>query len=179
VDARDAATVTQIWRERGKAVGPSARLTILRLEAALAPALPPGAARVADYADEQLLHTWFALFRERHPEDRSHLGFVVDEPLRAGAIVLWEVEGHPVAMASRTPVTAGMTRMGLAFQPGDGTVHADAAFLSGCLDASRSAEHVLVLSGDPRSTVAYRALGFVPVAERVVLGPQTSRSSDR
>jgi hypothetical protein len=177
VDARDAAAVTQAWRDQGKALGPSARLTLLRLDALRAPALPPGASRMADAGDAQLLRTWFALFQERHPEDRNHVGFVVDEPLRAGAVVVWEVEGRPVAMASRTPVVAGMTRMGLAFQPGEGTVYADAAFLSGCLEASRTAGQVLVLSGSPGSTAAYRALGFVPVAERVVLRLQGTPGS--
>lgn len=177
VDARDATAVTQAWHEQGKALGPSARLTILRLDTILAPALPLGASRLADDTDEQLMRTWFALFQERHPEDRSHVEFVVDEPLREGRIVVWEVEGRPVAMASRTPVVAGMTRMGLAFQPGEGTVYADAAFLSGCLEASRTAVHVLVLSGTPGSTAAYRSLGFVPVVERVVLRLQSAPAS--
>ena len=38
-----------------------------------------------------------------------------------------------VAMSSRTPEAAGMARMGLAFQPADGTTYADAALVAGIL----------------------------------------------
>ena len=172
VDTRDASAVMHAWQKQGRVLRPSAGLTLLRLDTLRPPAQPPGAPRVADEADVPVLRTWFALFQERHPEDRSHLEFVVDEPLRQRALVLWEVAGRPVAMASRTPVTAGMTRLGLAFQPAEGTVYADAAFVSGCLEASRTATHVLVLSATPGSTAAYLSLGFVPVGERVVLTSQ-------
>jgi hypothetical protein len=67
--------------------------------------------------------------------------------------------------------------MGLAFQAADGTVYADAAFVSGCLEASLTAVHVLVLSGTPRSTAAYRTLGFIPAVERVVLRLQNTSAS--
>ena len=62
-----------------------------------------------------------------------------------------------------------MTRMGLAFQPAEGSEHADAAFASGCAAAARKADHVLVLSGTPQSTATYRSLGFAPVLEREIL----------
>jgi hypothetical protein len=82
---------------------------------------------------------------------------------------VWEVHGRPLAMASRTPEVAGMTRMGLAFQPTEGTTYSDDAFVSACVEAARRADHVLVLSGTPRSTAAYRSLGFAPVLDRAVL----------
>ena len=59
--------------------------------------------------------------------------------------------------------------MGLAFQPTSGTTYADAAFAVGCLDASRRAEHVLVLSDNPGAISVHGSLGFAPVLERVVL----------
>ncbi len=173
VDARDADVVAGAWRKRRQILRPVARRTLLRLgdpgAAGAAAESATGTPRLADAGDLPLLRSWFEEFRERHPEDPSHVEFVIDHPLREGGIILWEVDGHPVAMASRTPQVAGMTRMGLAFQPPEGSEHSGAAFARGCVEAARRAEHVLVLSGSTSATSAYRSLGFSPVLERVVL----------
>jgi hypothetical protein len=115
------------------------------------------------------LRSWFRLFQERHPADVSHVEFVVDHPLGEGGITVWQVDSRPVAMASRTPEVAGMVRMGLAFQPTKGTTYANAAFDVGCVQAARTAEHVLVLSGTLEATAEYQSLGFACVHDRVVL----------
>jgi hypothetical protein len=169
VDARDVAAVTGAWRGQGRLLRPTARMTLLRLDGLRAAAFPPGTPRLADISDQPLLRSWFKRFHERVPHDPSRVEFVVDHPLAKGSIIVWELHGRPQAMASRTPEVAGMTRMGLAFQPTEGTRYSDAAFLSGCLEAAQTAEHVLVLSGDPGSTATYQSLGFVPVLDRVVL----------
>jgi hypothetical protein len=169
VQVRDVAAVTQAWRAQGQVLRPTMRMTLLRLDSLRAPALPMGTARVADASDLPLLRSWFKLFQKRHPDDPSRVEFVVDHPLGEGGIIVWEVHGRPLAMASRTPEVAGMTRMGLAFQPTQGTTYSDNAFVSACVEAARRADHVLVLSGTPRSTAAYRSLGFAPVLDRVVL----------
>lgn len=170
VQARDVAAVTAAWRAALRRVlRPSARMTLLGLHDLRAPTPPTGAPRVADTIDLPLLRSWFDLFRERHPDDPSHVEFVIDHPLQEGGVIVWEVHGCPVAVASRTPEVAGMVRMGLAFQPTEGTLYANAAFVVGCAEAARTAEHVLVLSGTPGSTAAYRLLGFEPVLDRVVL----------
>lgn len=169
VDARDAAAVTEAWRGQGRVLRPTARMTLLRLDGLRAAALPPGTPRLADTSDQPLLRSWFKRFQERFPHDPSHVEFVVDHPLAQGSIMVWELHGRVLAMASRTPEVAGMTRMGLPFQPTEGTRYSEAAFISGCVEAARSAEHVLVLSGDPGSTATYQSLGFVPVLDRVVL----------
>jgi hypothetical protein len=169
VRADDVPAVTAAWQAAGSALTPVARFTILRLGDLHCPAVPEGASRHATAADLPVLRNWFELFRRRHPEDPSHVAFVVDQPLAAGGIVVWEVGGRPVAMASRTPLVAGLVRMGLAFQPSEGRSYADAAFLAGCADAQRTAAHVLVISGDPDDTARYRSVGFEPAGERVVL----------
>jgi hypothetical protein len=169
VDARDADVVTAAWRARGRVLRPSARLALLRLDSLRTPALPEGTARVADAGDVPLLRSWFSLFRERHPGDPSQVEFVVDHPIEEGCVVVWEVEGRPVAMASRTPEVAGTTRVGLAFQPAPGTAYAEAAFVSGCAEASRTADHVLVLGGTASTIAGYRSYGFAHVRDRVVL----------
>lgn len=170
VPARDVAVVTAAWPAALRRVlRPSARITLLRVHDLRAQTAPTGAPRVADTSDLPLLRSWFGLFRERHPDDPSHVEFVIDHPLQEGGVIVWEVHGRPVAVASRTPEVAGMVRMGLAFQPTEGTLYANAAFVVGCAEAARTAEHVLVLSGTPGSTAAYRLLGLKPVLDRVVL----------
>ena len=169
VDGRDVEAVLAGWGERGVDGRAVARLPVLRLRARVARPRPPGAPRVAVEADRERLHDWFAQFRRRHPEDPSDREYVVDEPLAAGAIVLWEVDGVPVAMASRTPVVAGVTRLGLAFQPSPGHELADAAFAAACDRASADAQHVVALSGSAESTARLTAHGFEVAAERVLL----------
>lgn len=121
------------------------RLSLLELQSLRPQPRPTGAPRPAEASDLSLLRSWFALFRDRHPEDTSHVEFVVDHPFEDGGLIIWEVDGRPVGMASRTPAVAGMVRMGLAFQPTEGTTYAAA------------------------TTAAHRSRGFEPVLDRVVL----------
>ena len=173
VEAADVEAVTVAWRAKYGQVRPVTRLSLLELRGARPQPVPGGAPRTAEPGDLALLRSWFALFRDRHPEDPSHVEFVVDQPLHDRSVVIWDVDGRPVAMASRTPAVAGMVRMGLAFQPTGGTRYADAAFDAACLAAAANAAHVLVLSGTPETTAAHRARGFDPVLSRVVLEQAT------
>lgn len=172
IDARDAETVTKALAGAGHDVRRLAERQLLRLEGPVRPRpAPPGRARRADERDLPLLHHWFAQFRARHPEDTSDREFVVDRPLADGGITLREVDGDPVAMASRTPFVAGATRLGLAFQPAPGHEHADAAREAAATDAAASGRgEVLALSSSDEQTEALNALGFVPRARRLVLG---------
>ena len=169
VHAPDVPAVTAAWRAQQQVLRPTARITLLRLNDLPARALPEGAPRLATVGDLSLLRSWFQLFQERHPDDASSVEFVVDHPVEDGGVIFWEVEDRPVAMASRTSEVAGVVRMGLAFQPTTGTRYADAAFDVACVEAARTAAHVLVLSGTPKATAKHQALGFEPVLDRVVL----------
>lgn len=175
VAAEDADDVAAAWRAAHATTAHAtvphrlARLTFLRLAGLRARPVPDGVPRVADAPDLPLLRSWFDRFRERYPEDASSAEFVVDHPLADGAVVLWEVAGRPVAMSSRTAAAGGAVRMGLSFQPSDGTAYADAVFDAGCVEATRRGDQVLALGGGPGATEGYRARGFVPVLDRVVL----------
>jgi len=170
VQAADVETVTDAFAAQGRVLQPAASLTLLRLHAPVrARAIPDGRPRPAELRDLPVLRAWFKLFQQRHPSDRSHVAFVIDQPLDDGGVTVWERRGQPVAMASRTPQVAGMVRMGLAFQPSKGTAYAAAAFDAACADAARTAETVLVLSGTAEDTATYTSLGFVTVLDRVVL----------
>ncbi len=169
VPADDAEAVVAAFGAHGRRLRPTVRLTVLRLGHLRARGLPTGAPRRAGASDLPLLRSWFDLFRERRPEDASRVEYVLDQPLAEGAVLVWEVDGRPVAMASRTPVVAGTVRMGLAFQPSGDGAHAAAAFHAACREASATAEHVLALSGSADTGAELGALGFVPVGARVVL----------
>lgn len=170
VDAADVGAVIDAFAAQGRRLRPRSYLTLLRLGQTIrARPRPDGEHRLAEVGDLPVLRAWFEAFREQHPEDRSHAAFVLDQPLADRGVLVWEAGGRPVAIASRTPQVAGMVRLGLAFQPTDGTTYADAAFDAACAAAARVAETVLVLSGSPEDTETYEALGFELARERVVL----------
>jgi len=170
VEATEVEAVTDAFAAQGRVFQPAASMTLLRLHAPVrARAVPDGRPRLAERRDLPVLRAWFKLFQQRHPEDRSHVDFVIDQPLADEGVMVWEHRGQPAAMASRTPQVAGMVRMGLAFQPTKGTAYAAAAFDAACADAARAAETVLVLSGTQEDTATYTSLGFVTVLDRVVL----------
>jgi hypothetical protein len=170
VQASDVESVTAAFGDRGWELRPRARMTLSQLREPFRPRpIPDGRARPANVRDLPLLHKWFLLFQQRHPEDLSHVAFVIDQPLQDGGLMIWERQGEPVGMASRTPRMAGMVRMGLAFQPSGGGAYAAAAFDAACAAAARTTDTVLVLSGTPEETSTYTSMGFVPELERVVL----------
>lgn len=169
VEQQAAAAVTGALKAAGHTPAEVGGVTLLELGDLRPPPPPQGRPRRADGADAPLLRDWFRLFQGRFPTDPSAVEFVVDHPLEAGAVVVWEVDGRPVAMSSRTPETAGMTRMGLTFQPADGTTYADAALVAGCQEAMNDAVHVLAVSGDAEWTERYERLGFRIVCDRVLL----------
>jgi hypothetical protein len=170
VEGPDAEAVIDAFASQRRVLQPSADMTLLRLVPPVAArALPDGRPRPAELGDLPVLRAWFKLFQQRHPEDRSHVAFVIDQPVEDGGVTVWETRGRPVAMASRTPEVTGMVRMGLAFQPSEGTAYAAAAFDAACADAARAAQTVLVLSGTAEGTATYTSLGFVTVLHRSVL----------
>ena len=170
VDERNAAEVAAAWlRVHALVLRSGLPITVLRLVDLPAPPVSAGVPRVAGQDDLPLLRSWFSLFRERFPHDPSHVAFVIHQPLEAGSLILWEVNGSPVAMSSRTPHIAGMVRMGLTFQPTEGSTHAKAAFAAGCASAAREAEHVLVLTADSDARAECEALGFIEVSHRIAL----------
>lgn len=175
VDAREAEAALDAWAAAGRPLTVRARFAALRLMRPGPPGPPatvPGTARVAGGGDLELLTRWFDAFRAAQPDDPSDRSFVVDDPLAAGAIVLWEVDGEPVAMSSRTPVVGGMTRMGLTFSPTGDDELERTVLAAGCAAAAAAAPTVLALTPTEHGSVdRFSGLGFDVVGERVLLGP--------
>ncbi|WP_183098169.1 hypothetical protein [Nocardioides pelophilus] len=168
VDAVQAA-----WASVGTSLVPRHRLVVHRLDAFRPPAPAPGRPRVAEEPDEPLLDQWFDELMAANPGDPSDRAFVVTDPLADGRISLWEVDGEPVAMAGRTRVRAGMTRVGAVYAP-SGDARLEGAVLAAATAAAADvADDVLVLaaSGDREGVARLAALGYRSVRERIMLAP--------
>ncbi|MBU2666587.1 hypothetical protein KOI35_24060 [Actinoplanes bogorensis] len=138
IDARDLDRATATWPTLSELF----RVTICRPPSGEA----TGPARRAGPDDRDLLVAWFHDLMAAHPGDPSDLTYVVDFPLTYGGLTLTEVDGTPAAMAGRTPVIAGMTRVGAAYAPdGDTTSVLAAAYA----EAATVATDVLVLTTKP------------------------------
>ncbi|MEZ0580732.1 hypothetical protein [Nocardioides sp. MH1] len=167
--------VEEVWAREGVSLRPRQRLVIHRLGTFRAPAPTAGMSRTADRDDRALLHRWFDELMAAHPGDPSDREYVVDDPLDDGRIVLWEVEGVPVAMAGHTRPLHGMTRVG-AVHVSSGDPRVETAVLAAaCVKAAEVADQVLVLAGttDREGTARLAALGYRAVRERVLLAPVT------
>jgi hypothetical protein len=171
VDGRLVDSVLAAWRDAGIGLAPMSRITLHRLRQLNRPWLPNGRARTAVRSDRDLLVSWYEQLMAAHPDDPSDLTYVVDDPLDYDGIVLWEVDGEPVAMAGRSRMVARMVRLGAVYQPGHGRMYADAAFVAACDTAVQLADHVLlfVAADDDATNAAAQKLGFEPVLDRVML----------
>jgi len=105
-------------RHTGQAAKVHMRQRLYRLDDLQMPAaVPAGKARVADLPDHERVLDWFTAFHvETHvPGDVSPAQ--ITDRIGYGGIVLWEVDGTPVAMAGRTRVEAAMARIGPVYTP--------------------------------------------------------------
>lgn len=160
------------WEHRGTPLGPRHRLVVHRLGTFRPPPVE-GRSRIAEEADGPLLDSWYDALMAANPGDPSDRAYVVADPLADGRIVLWEIEGEPVAMAGRTRVITGMTRVGAVFAP-SGDPRVETAVLGAATSAAAQvADDVLVLAArSDRDGVARLAgLGYRAVRERVLLAP--------
>ena len=166
-----AADVVQAWAAAGARLVPARSFTVHALDGRPAAASCAGRPRIAEPADGPMLHRWFDALMAGLPGDPSERAYVVDDPLAAGGLVLWELDGGPVAMCSRSRVLADTVRMGACYAPGGEPAYAEAAFGAAAVEARRHARHVTVLAatGDEPEEARLAAAGFVPAATRVLL----------
>jgi len=175
VDGRLVESAVAAWGPAG--LSARSRIRLYRLGTFTPPAPAEGRARVATLEDRPLLVEWYDELMAAHPGDPSELAYVVDEPLSYGGMTLWEVGGKPTAMASRSRLVAGMTRVGAVYAPYD-VRHGAAAFAAACASAAEVAVDVVTFAGatDPDADADLRALGFDPVLDRVMLQPRVEVS---
>ena len=164
--------VVQARTAAGTRLAPSRSFTVHVLEGRPTAPSCAGRPRIAEPADEPMLHRWFDGLMAGLPGDPSDRAYVVDDPVAAGGLVLWEVDGEPVAMCSRSRVLADTVRMGACYAPGGEAAYVEAVFGAAAVEARRHARHVTVLSAtgeEQEEEARLAAAGFVPAATRVLL----------
>jgi GNAT superfamily N-acetyltransferase len=107
-----------------KAHGLSCRTTMVqgvyRLETLIPAPAHPGSARFATDADADLLRQWVYAFAVdcRLPQDERDAGVkAVPELIERGAIVLWCIDGEPVAMCGRAGTSPNIGRVSYVYTP--------------------------------------------------------------
>ncbi|WP_433374250.1 GNAT family N-acetyltransferase [Actinoplanes sp. CA-142083] len=151
------------------------RVRLYRLEDLAPPSPPAGRARVAGVADRDLLVRWTSAFHDEIGEVREDgYGPVVDDRLSYGGITLWEVDGAPVSMATRSRPDAGMVRVQQVYTPlshrGQGYGGAaTSAVTREALDLGASDVVLFTDLSNPTSNGLYQRLGYRPVLDRVVM----------
>jgi GNAT superfamily N-acetyltransferase len=151
------------------------RQRLFRLAELTPPPPPPGRARVATAADREPLIGWTGAFHREANEGRGPASAAqVDSRLAYGGLLVWEAGGELVAMAARTPVVSGMSRVAPVYTPpaqrGKGYGGAVTVATSQAARAAGAREVVLFTDlANPTSNALYRRLGFRPVSDRLVL----------
>jgi RimJ/RimL family protein N-acetyltransferase len=176
----NATAFAQAWTEvTGTTATTSFEETLYRLDELVPPAGIGGEPRLAGPEDAELLVEWLdAFFVEAfasasNPE--ASRAVLADIAAAGGRVVLWTVDGAPVAMARVHGCLLGMSRIGPVYTAPEhrgrgygGAVTAEAVRL-----AERMGARDVVLFADvanPVSNKIYRRLGFVPVAAHVQYG---------
>ncbi|MFC7649089.1 GNAT family N-acetyltransferase [Streptosporangium lutulentum] len=145
---------------------------LYRLDSPLPPSsLSGGASRTATKDDLELLVTW----SEEFQAEAGSVAPAVLTPLVAGRIglrelVLWEVDGRPVAFAGVSSPIGGMSRVGPVYTPPEHRGQGYGAAVSHAVTAKALAEgagEVLLFTDLANSTSnsIYQAIGYRPVAD--------------
>ncbi|MEU0497418.1 GNAT family N-acetyltransferase [Mycobacterium sp. NPDC006124] len=175
---RDTATAfSQAWvAATGVSAEQSFSETLYRLGDLVEPAGVVGEPRLAGDEDADLIASWFdAFFTEAFgaaSDPAAHRNVLGAVAAAGGRVVLWTVDGEPVAMARVHGVLLGMSRIGPVYTPPQrrGRGYGAAVTAEAVRHAWRRGARDVVLFADdanPVSNAIYRRLGFVPVGENV------------
>ncbi|MFC9127735.1 GNAT family N-acetyltransferase [Streptomyces sp. NPDC057099] len=176
-DRDTAAAFTEAWqRHTGATATLRQRQRLYRLGTLTVPdPAPPGGPRTAVETDRAHLIRWHQEFTEA-----MGMGTVRDDGewadarIEQGGITFWETpDGTPVAMAGRTPLTAGQIRVAPVYTPphlrGRGYAGAATAEISRTALASGAQEVLLFTDlANPTSNGLYQRIGYRAVADFAV-----------
>ncbi len=117
-----------------------------------------------------MLISWFGAFAAEVGVDFHNNAGAVDRRIADGTLHVWEAQGRPAAFAGRSPVIAGMSRIGPVFTPPElrGRGYASAATAAASAHAlALGAQEVLLYTdlANPTSNSIYRKLGYEPVED--------------
>jgi predicted GNAT family acetyltransferase len=135
--------------------------------------MPAGAARLATPTDADVAFEMNKGFGSDTGQLRAGAA-LIEKRLRAGRLVLWEVDGGPVSMAGITEVIGGVARIGTVYTPAP---HRNRGYGSAVTAAAtrfaheQGASSVILFTdlANPTSNSIYIKLGYRPVQDTVVL----------
>jgi GNAT superfamily N-acetyltransferase len=143
----------------------------------------PGSARLARPADRDLLLGWYHDAEREIRERPGDHGAAVDDRISYGGLTIWERDGSPVALAGRTRMVAGMTRIAPVYTPPEHRRHgygaaATAAVSRAAVDAG--AEEVVVFAdlANPGVNAIHRRIGYQPLDDYLVISFRSGRRGD-
>lgn len=164
------------WQRRTGAVptiGRRARL--YRLETLISPVEPPrGKPRPARPDDRPLIIRWVGEFHDEIGERAADLAAIADDRLAYDGVTLWEDDGEPVSMATRSRPSSAMIRVQLVYTPPElrGHGYAAGATFAATRTALATGVRDVVLYTDlanPTANRLYSRLGYQPVEDRTVV----------
>jgi predicted GNAT family acetyltransferase len=158
------------WAAAGRSWSQTRGLRLYRLDSVKSPVGVPGHARPARIDEVDLVVEWQAAFAAEL--DTESLGA---EGLRrrveaGGLIWLWEVDGTPVASASRTPLSGGVSRVGFVYTPPALRRRGYAAALVAAVSAATLADGAVACClytdlANPTSNKIYQEVGYYPLTD--------------
>lgn len=175
-DADVAEAFAAAWVARRPGRSELRRRERLHRLAALVPPDVPGRARAAGARDVALLVGWFGAFQREAGVHEIDAEPVVRERTAAGLLWVWEdPTGRVVSLAGRNPAAAGVARVGPVYTPPPERGHGYGAAVTAACTAdalARDAREVVLFTdlANATSNGVYRRIGYVPLADRVVLG---------
>jgi predicted GNAT family acetyltransferase len=167
---------TQAWLRRnpGTTAAVAMNQRLYRLGDLTAPTTP-GASKVADVSDRDLLIAWRTAFQhDVGAFVHGDTGRAIDNVLSYRGMTLWTVDGAPMSMASLTRAVAGMVRVGSVYTPPEhrrnGYAAAVVAAVSLAARGAGATEVVLFTDlANPTSNGVYQRIGFQPVSDSIVV----------
>jgi len=147
---------------------------LFRLDELVEPIGVPGSGRRADEGDRELVRVWFRAFMEEADAVERHAERAADRALDAGGCLLWLDDcAAPVSLAARRPVLAGSARIGPVYTPpqhrGRGYGSAVTVLATRSILDEGGVPVLFTDLANPTSNKIYRALGYRPVEERIIV----------
>ncbi len=172
----DAGKFSAAWTSvTGGSTSVGVRMRLFQL-AQLVPqsAPPPGAVRVADQSDFDLLVRWTGEFVAETGAGSEDAARTVADRLSYRGISVWQINGQPVAMASVTRHVAGVCRVSSVYTPPEQRKHGYGGAITAAVtqQAVTDGAAAVVLYSDlanPTSNALYQRLGYRPVADRIAV----------
>ncbi len=168
-EAGTAARFAGAWTERTKSAAvPEEGQRIYEATSVTERAGVPGALRLADEADRELLASWLRGFHDDTRESLSDPEETVRRRVAAGEFYVWD-DGGPRSMAAHTPPVAGVSRVQAVYTPPELRAH---GYASACVArlttmVLESGSRCILYTdlGNPVSNSIYRRMGYRVAAE--------------